>query len=297
MLKFLGLEFPSPIQKMQQGYVLNPVRWQMPLERIARITDLRRTEQDRMRLYMTTRECLMQFLSRELNDDTAAACGKCANCRGLGLADNVSQELTEAAVEFLNNIAFLIEPRRMWPGNTGFEGLQGRIQPDWQNQIGRALCHWGDPGFGDLVRAGKQETGVFSDRLVEAAVHLIQRQWIPQPPPAWLTCVPSRRQQALVPGFARHLANALGIPFVECIEKIRDTEPQKTRQNMYQQVQNLEGTFRVDHNQVMHTPVLLVDDIVDSTWTMTVLGAKLRQAGSGPVFPFALADSSQDGDD
>lgn len=37
--------------------------------------------------------------------------------------------------------------------------------------------------------------------------------------------------------------------------------------------------------------------MVDSRWTMTVLGAKLLQAGSGPVFPFALADSSQDGDD
>jgi ATP-dependent DNA helicase RecQ len=32
--------------------------------------------------------------------------------------------------------------------------------------------------------------------------------------------------------------------------------------------------------------------MVDSRWTFTVLGSKLRQAGSGTVFPFALADSS-----
>jgi ATP-dependent DNA helicase RecQ len=33
--------------------------------------------------------------------------------------------------------------------------------------------------------------------------------------------------------------------------------------------------------------VLLIDDIVDSKWTLTVIAALLRQAGSGPVFPFA----------
>lgn len=38
-------------------------------------------------------------------------------------------------------------------------------------------------------------------------------------------------------------------------------------------------------------PVLLVDDMVDSRWTLTVVGSILREAGSGPVFPFALADT------
>jgi ATP-dependent DNA helicase RecQ len=36
-------------------------------------------------------------------------------------------------------------------------------------------------------------------------------------------------------------------------------------------------------------PVLLVDDLVDSRWTMTVAGRELRRHGSGPVLPFALA--------
>ena len=35
-------------------------------------------------------------------------------------------------------------------------------------------------------------------------------------------------------------------------------------------------------------PVLLVDDVVDSRWTLTVVTAALVDAGSGPVFPFAL---------
>jgi hypoxanthine phosphoribosyltransferase len=36
-------------------------------------------------------------------------------------------------------------------------------------------------------------------------------------------------------------------------------------------------------------PVLLVDDLVDSRWTMTVAGRTLRRAGAGSVLPFALA--------
>ena len=35
-------------------------------------------------------------------------------------------------------------------------------------------------------------------------------------------------------------------------------------------------------------PVLLVDDLVDSRWTMTVAGRELRRAGASAVLPFAL---------
>ena len=112
-----------------------------------------------------------------------------------------------------------------------------------------------------------------------------------------MTCVPSRRHPDLVPDFARRLAVALGLPFAACVQKIQDTEPQKTRENSHQQVRNLENVFQVDRNQIHTGLVLLVDDMVDSRWTMTVLAFKLRESGSGPVFPFALADSSTgDGD-
>ncbi len=38
--------------------------------------------------------------------------------------------------------------------------------------------------------------------------------------------------------------------------------------------------------------LLLVDDMVDSRWTFTVCGYKLKAYGSGKVFPFALANSA-----
>jgi ATP-dependent DNA helicase RecQ len=36
-------------------------------------------------------------------------------------------------------------------------------------------------------------------------------------------------------------------------------------------------------------PVLLVDDLVDSGWTMTLAGRALRRAGAPGVLPLALA--------
>jgi ATP-dependent DNA helicase RecQ len=39
-------------------------------------------------------------------------------------------------------------------------------------------------------------------------------------------------------------------------------------------------------------PVLLVDDYVDTRWTMTITARLLRQAGASSVLPFALAAGS-----
>ncbi len=91
-----------------------------------------------------------------------------------------------------------------------------------------------------------------------------------------------------MPDFAQRLADELGIPFFPALKKRYPTEEQKSRQNSYQQLKNIAGSFAITGIARPGQPVLLVDDIVDSRWTFTVAAAELRQAGSGPVFPFAL---------
>ncbi|MGO8817690.1 MAG: RecQ family ATP-dependent DNA helicase [Terriglobia bacterium] len=267
ILKFLLLESPAPIQRTPAGYVLNPVRWHMPLDRIERITNLRRREQKRIGIYMRSRSCLMQFLAEELNDPSAAPCGKCANCAGGLLPESYPNALAQTAVEFLNRLEIPIQPRKMWPAGLADPEMKGRIAPELQALEGRALCRWGDPGYGALVRQGKQRDHHFDDRLVEVATDLISTRWKPDPMPSWLTCVPSQRQQTLVPDFARRIARRLGLPFIECFQKVKDTQPQKTRANSFQQVQNIVGSFVVDGTMVRREPVLLIDDMVDSKLT------------------------------
>ena len=105
-----------------------------------------------------------------------------------------------------------------------------------------------------------------------------------------MTCVPSRRHPELVPTFALHLAERLGLPFVASVTKIRDNEPQKLQQNRYHQCSNLDGVFSVADVR-SREPVLLVDDMVDSGWTLAIVSALLLRAGGGPVWPVALAST------
>ena len=157
ILKFLSLESPAPVQRDGSEYFRTAVQWRMPVERIERITNLRREEQARMDDYVASDGCLMQFLSNELDDPHAARCGKCANCTGVRLGPAYSMELAEEATRFLNRIDLPIQPRKMWPSGALFEGQRGRIAPELQMEEGRAMCRWGDAGLGDLVRRGKRD--------------------------------------------------------------------------------------------------------------------------------------------
>lgn len=143
----------------------------------------------------------------------------------------------------------------------------------------------------DLVKRGKYKTDHFDEALVEGCVRLIQ-QWRPAPPPEWVTCIPSRRHRELVPAFAERLAAALGLPFVSALQKVLDTAEQKAMQNSSQQARNLDGSLVVSE-PIPTGPCLLIDDMVDSRWTFTVAAWLLREHGSGPVFPLALAQTGQ----
>jgi ATP-dependent DNA helicase RecQ len=172
-------------------------------------------------------------------------------------------------------------------------GFQGNLPVDLRAEEGRVLCRWGDAGWGRMVAEGKHANHLV-DELVAASTDMILDRWKPDPMPEWVTCVPSRNHPELVPDFAERLAEALGLPFLPIINKIRDNDPQKQQKNRFRQCQNLDGAFGVE-GSVPNSAVLLVDDIADSRWTMTVVAAILRQAGSGAVLPFALADTSTSG--
>lgn len=160
-----------------------------------------------------------------------------------------------------------------------------------RGEMGRILSRWGEPVWGELVAHGKAQ-GRFDDELVHASADMIRHRWSIAIPIDWVTCIPSTRHPNLVPDFARRLAAVLGIPFVPAILKSSETEPQKTMENRFHQCHNLDGAFAIQPWDGMNTAVLLVDDVVDSAWTLTLSAALLRQAGTTVVYPFALATSA-----
>jgi ATP-dependent DNA helicase RecQ len=143
-----------------------------------------------------------------------------------------------------------------------------------------------------VVRSCRQRRRAFPDELVDAAIRPV-RAWAPEPAPTWVTCVPSTRAPELVAGFARRLADSLGFSIVEAIARTRPSPPPAEMANSAQQLRNVHGAFALPGG-VPVDPVLLVDDVHDSRWILTVVGAALREAGVGPIHPFALAQATSD---
>lgn len=289
------LEVEGAILHEKGVYFRTASRWNFDEQRIEHITAQRRQELHRMRDYTYTRRCLWEFLQRELDDPRVTPCGHCGNCSPSKFPHEPVPRLVAEAAEYLRTDYRVIQPRLTWPPFVGAH-WSGRIKPELRLNEGRSLCRYGDDGWGAQVRTGKYTAGRFSEQLVRAAAALVREVWFPQPFPEWITCVPSRRNPVLVHDFSERLAAALHLPFRNSLAKIKDTAEQKLLHNSAHQVRNLVGAVEVT-SDTMCAPVLLVDDMVDSRWTVTVCGALLRQAGVPVVYPFALADSRTAGDE
>jgi ATP-dependent DNA helicase RecQ len=290
-IALLSLESPAPIAKQKTKWKLTITElgenfW----ERAKRLTALRRTEQAQMQNYVELENDHMAFLIRALDGNpagvTAPALAK--------LPTQPNETLVREAIAFLRRTSLPIEPRQQWPaGGMPLYHVKGDIPDALKAQPGKALCVWGDAGWGGLVRHGKYHAGRFSDDLIEACVTLV-RQWNPQPFPAWVTAVPSLRHPDLVPDFAQRLADALGLPFKMVLVKTDNRPEQKTMANSIQQARNIDGSLAIGATTMPNGPVLLVDDMVDSRWTLTVSAWLLRSKGSGAVWPLALAQTGHD---
>jgi ATP-dependent DNA helicase RecQ len=285
-IDLLSLESPAPIAKQGTKWQLTPVHLSEAFwERAERLTKLRRAEQLQMQEYVRLDSEHMEFLIRALDGDPSTA----ARPRLPPLPTETDPELVRQAVAFLRRTSLPIEPRKQWPaGGMPQYHLSGRIASEFQALPGKALCIWGDAGWGGLVRQGKHRDGRFSDELVRACVRLV-REWNPQPAPAWITNIPSLRHPELVPDFCRRLAAALILPFHTVLKKTANRPEQKTMANSTQQARNVDGSLAITAKSIRTAPVLVVDDMVDSRWTFTVAAWLLRSHGAGEVIPLALA--------
>jgi ATP-dependent DNA helicase RecQ len=295
VLKFLSVESPAPVLKDGTKWKRTPVAYRMDHARIERLTEQRESEWREVQAYIDEKGCLMQFLSRALDDANPQPCGKCSSCRGRPVIESTASRANIlSAARFLRHSEIPLEcNKQVAKGAFAEYGFRGNLPLAERAEVGRILSRWADAGWGQIV-ADDKHSGRFRDELVTAVVEMLQDRWQPAPSPTWVTCVPSKNHPTLVPDFAGRLAAALGLPLLLVVTKVKDNEPQKGQQNRFHQCQNLDGVFAIE-GQVPSGPVLLLDDVVDSGWTLTVIAALLKRAGSGPVWPLALTTSSMGG--
>ncbi|HOH31131.1 MAG TPA: helicase-related protein, partial [Candidatus Hydrogenedentes bacterium] len=286
-LALLSLEAPAPIAKEGTKWQLTAAKLANSFwERAERLTALRQMEHQQMREYVSLPFGKhMAFLIQELDGDPESVTPPPLP----PLPETVDSVLVQDAINFLQRTSITLEPRIKWPlGGMPCYGVKGNIPVEFQAQPGKALCIWGDAGWGGLVKRGKYHDGHFSDELVKACVKMTV-EWNPHPAPAWVTAVPSLRHPGLMPQFAQRLADALGLPFFMVLTRTDDRPEQKRMANSIQQARNIDGSLSINAQPIPSGPALLIDDMVDSRWTFTVSSWLLRTNGSGEVWPLALA--------
>ena len=290
LLKVLDVD--GAVRRERGGWTATGAAWTYDAERYEKIAAARRAEQADMLEYVRTSECRMQFLQRRLDDNTARPCGRCDNCAGSWLTSDVDGAARQAASASVDRVGVEIEPRRQWPTGLDRMGvdLRGRIPAAEQAAPGRALARLTDLGWGgplrELFAAGAADQQVPA-RLLDACVRVLA-DWGWDERPVAVAAVPSRTRPALVGSLAQGIARVGRLPFLGGLDLVRDAPPRPSGNSAFR-VADLHGAFSAAGLAVPEGPVLLVDDIADSRWTLTVAARELRRAGATAVLPFTLA--------
>ena len=252
-------------------------------------------ELDAMDSYIDTQECLSKYVVNSLNDNEAHKCGKCKNCLGQPIFEGIempTRQETEEIQERMNSLYLDIKPRKNWPYKNA---LDNNTKIAVLNEPGIALAKYGEAGYGEMVAYDKYHAAEFREELIDKAVAVLKDKLAGQDYVA-VTNVPSSRNTK-VAVFAKKVAQRLGLQYTDVLEKIPgQNEKQKSMQNSHFQCKNALDSLRLKDNAEISGKIILIDDMVDSKWTLTVCGRLLTKAGAEGVFPFCLADSSVSGD-
>ncbi|MFF0524501.1 RecQ family ATP-dependent DNA helicase [Actinomadura nitritigenes] len=291
MLKVLDVD--GAVRRVKGGWTSTGLPWAYDRERYERVTAERRREQQAMLDYIATGACREEFLRRQLDDPAAAPCGRCDNCTGEHWPADVTDEGTTRARDRLHRPGVDVAPRRMWP--TGVKddlGVSGRIRPELQAETGRALGRLTDIGWGNRLRelfAGG-DTDVPAE-MVDAVVKVLAA-WDWAARPTGVVTIGSRSRPRLVGTFGRRIAEIGRLPFLG--ELVPVGEPVPRRHNSAQRLRSVWDSLALPESVAVAVkeaagPLLLIDDRIETGWTMTVATRLLREAGAQAILPLTLA--------
>jgi ATP-dependent DNA helicase RecQ len=293
LLKVLDVD--GAVSRVTGGWAATGRPWVYDADRYARVAETRRAEQDLMLLYEQGPGCRMAFLQRALDDPSAADCGRCDRCAGAWYPTDVPDHVIGAARSRLQRAGVDLEPRAQWP--TGMERLgvpvKGRIPADQAMEPGRAVARLTDLGWGQRLRSVLTEDGPVSPELLQAVVPVLA-QWGWSQRPVAVVAIPSRRRPQLVQTLAAGIAEIGRLPFLGSLELEHGGPVGDPGGNSAFRLAGVWDRLGVgedlsDRLAGIPGPVLLVDDVADSRWTLTVAARALRLGGAPGVLPLVLA--------
>jgi ATP-dependent DNA helicase RecQ len=310
LLKVLDVD--GAVEKVQGGWVGTGQPWVYDRERYQRVADARVREAELMVGYQTTSGCRMAFLQECLDDTTASACGRCDSCAGAWYPTDIPDAAVGAAREQLAGVGVPLDPRAQWPTGMPRLGVEqkGKIAAEEQAEPGRALARLSDLGWGQrlrtVLREGTSRVGDPDDpeqelvvgqpvpaEVVRAVVQVLAG-WDWRARPVGVVAMPSRRRPAVTGSLAAQISEIGRLPLLGTLDYVDGGPVGEPGGNSAFRLANVWGRIAVgpalrDRLATTRGPVLLVDDLVDSRWTITVATRELRLAGADAVLPLVLA--------
>ncbi|WP_018635441.1 RecQ family ATP-dependent DNA helicase [Parafrankia elaeagni] len=320
MLKVLDTD--GAVRRVKGGWESTGVPWAYDAPRYARVAAARGVEQQAMLDYIATPNCRMEFLRRALDDPHASRCGRCDRCTGREWTSEVSAGARAGARTELRRPGVVVEARRMWPTGMRTLGVEasGRIPAAAGALPGRALARLNDLGWGNRLRAlltppaadgGASPSGVAGgsggsggsggagadrpvpDDVFDALVQMLAA-WEWERRPAAVVTVASRTRPRLVASLGERIAQVGRLPLLGELPRVAGGPFAGQVHNSAHRLAGLWSAFDAppelaDALGGLPGPVLLVDDLIVTGWTMTVAARALRAAGAPGVLPLVLA--------
>lgn len=296
LLKVLDVD--GAVRRVSGGWIATGAPWHYDAERYARIAAAREDEQRSMLEYERGAVCRMELLQRDLDDPNAAQCGRCDVCAGAWYPSDVPSAAAEQASGRLALVGVPVEPRGQWPTGADRRGLpvRGRIAVEERPEPGRTIARLTDLGWGGTLRevfaAGAVDRPI-DERLLSGALTAL-RDWPWQQRPVGVVAMPSLGRPQLVSSTAAAIAERGRLPFLGTLGVDPSIPVTGPGGNSAFRLASVWNRFDVSPELAQTVaqapgPLLLVDDLIDSRWTITVGARLLRAAGAPAVLPFALA--------
>lgn len=285
------LDVDGAVRRVKGGWLATGAPWRYDEPRYRKLDEARRREQQAMHDYQSTSECRMVFLRTQLDDPElvdGARCGRCDNCVGSSYSAQISSEAVDAAREWLQRPGVELAPRRQWPTGMAKLGLDlsGRITDGPAE--GRTIGRLTDLGWGTRLRqlldAPDSEV---PDEVLKAAVAVLAA-WPWEQRPVAVMGLDSDTHPVLIGSLVDGLARLGRLTNLGTMRYRSERRP-VTGANSAYRVAALADSWIPPEVDGVSGPVLLIDDLIDTGWTLTMAARTLRRAGVGTVLPFALA--------
>lgn len=273
-------------RRVKGGWLKGGAVFSYDTEKYAAVRLAQKAEKDAMELYIKLKTCRLSFLRERLGEGRVLDCGRCDVCLG-GVGDLSGYKMGEVT-GYVDGGSFFVEiaRKKMMPN-----GMGGKIDEAAGFRSGRALVRLSDIGLAKQVRADL-ESGSVSDFVFERCLEVL-KSWKFEGGLDLIVTMPSSRRGGLISDLAFRLGQRSGLEVRNCLEFCESGVFQESVYNSNFKLKNAKARVKARESaDATGRRVLLIDDVVDTGWSLFAASEVLLSMGAVSIFGFALGSLS-----